>query len=66
VRRLLNAWFTPGPDGSEVMSLGHIADLGLVLGGRTGIRYLRHDAMRDVHLQVLMHVHPDRQRPYAG
>jgi len=31
---------------------------GLVLGGRTSIRYLGYDAIRDVHLQVLMHVHP--------
>src|SRR5215469_3128585 len=33
VRRLVNARSTPGPDGSDVMSLGHVADLGLVLGG---------------------------------
>src|SRR5215469_15156292 len=32
VRRLLNAGSTPGPDGSAVMSLGHVADLGAGAG----------------------------------
>jgi hypothetical protein len=31
---------------------------GLVLVGRTGSRYFGYDATWDVHLQVLMHVHP--------
>jgi len=34
---------------------------GLVPGGRMSIRYLRYDATGDVHLQVLMHVHPARR-----
>jgi hypothetical protein len=38
--------------------VGHSQTSGLVLIDRTSRRIIRYDATQDVHLQILMHVHP--------